>query len=30
MISMTGHEIKVKYGITVAPLLAVAVLNPGF
>jgi hypothetical protein len=30
LISVTGHETKDKYGITMAPLLAVAVLNPGF
>lgn len=30
MISVTGHETKDKYGITVAPVLVVAVLNLGF
>lgn len=30
MISVTGHETKDKYGITMATLLAIAVLNPGF
>jgi hypothetical protein len=30
VISVTGHETKDKYGISMAPVLVIAVLNPGF